>query len=255
MDIEEEYADRHLEVEDDMKDETDNMLKYVLAALALIVTIAKRDISISAKRRLISNAIFRMYMGDIKGAMREYIKNLITDGTLWEIEMLENFVSGKIVGKSPAAILREFLSENLIEKRNLEEWLKRGYRTDLYRIMQIVQNAQLDGWSDDEIEEAVRDYFKKVPTNNVKALMDAATFSSLGKLRLEILEKNVKEIELLRWISTLDDRTTNGCIARADQLYTSKDKMPVGHNLIWEEPGRYHWRCRSYVIPAFYNEQ
>lgn len=53
-------------------------------------------------------------------------------------------------------------------------------------------------------------------------------------------------IKQVRWLSTLDTRTSPPCRLRDGLLYEAGTHKPVGHSYPWGAgPGQFHWRCRS----------
>jgi hypothetical protein len=59
------------------------------------------------------------------------------------------------------------------------------------------------------------------------------------------------------WLSVLDTRTTEGCIARAGKRYTADSShRPIGHSLPWGlGPGQRHFNCRSTFAPLVAGER
>lgn len=54
----------------------------------------------------------------------------------------------------------------------------------------------------------------------------------------------------VKWLSTLDGRTSAPCRLRDGLTYTSETHRPVGHSVPWlSGPGRLHWQCRSTSTP------
>ncbi|GER21479.1 hypothetical protein VCH24_65360 [Variovorax boronicumulans] len=67
--------------------------------------------------------------------------------------------------------------------------------------------------------------------------------------REEFYKANAELIAALKWVSTLDLRTSSMCRIRDGKKYTT-DHKPVGHSVPWlQGPGRLHWRCRSSSAP------
>lgn len=54
----------------------------------------------------------------------------------------------------------------------------------------------------------------------------------------------------VKWLSTLDGRTSADCRLRDGLAYTNDTHRPVGHSVPWlSGPGRLHWQCRSTSTP------
>jgi SPP1 gp7 family putative phage head morphogenesis protein len=67
--------------------------------------------------------------------------------------------------------------------------------------------------------------------------------------RLATFEANEDIIKEVQWISTLDSRTSDICVARSGLIWTFPGYKPKGHDIPWLGGPPAHWACRSTVIP------
>ncbi|MEP0147084.1 phage minor head protein [Pseudophaeobacter sp.] len=87
--------------------------------------------------------------------------------------------------------------------------------------------------------------------HHADALVRSATQAVSQKARQATYEGNADLLKGIIWASTLDLRTTVGCAARDNKLYSVKDHKPLDHDLPWENgPGQRHWGCRSTSAPV-----
>jgi SPP1 gp7 family putative phage head morphogenesis protein len=64
-------------------------------------------------------------------------------------------------------------------------------------------------------------------------------------------EENADIIKALKWVSTLDLRTSSQCRLRDNKLYTPKTHKPIGHSIPWlAGAGNLHFNCRSVSTPV-----
>ncbi|WP_268894456.1 phage minor head protein [Variovorax boronicumulans] len=83
----------------------------------------------------------------------------------------------------------------------------------------------------------------------VEAVVRTAVAHTAAMAREEFYKANAELIAALKWVSTLDLRTSSMCRIRDGKKYTT-DHKPVGHSVPWlQGPGRLHWRCRSSSAP------
>ena len=81
------------------------------------------------------------------------------------------------------------------------------------------------------------------------AVTRTAVQTIANEARLATFEENEDIIKEVQWISTLDSRTTDICMARSGLLWTLPGYKPKGHSIPWNGGPPAHWSCRSTVIP------
>ena len=238
---EEEYLERHIEFEKEVEKETHKIRNSILATLLLISEVINSNKSQKFIIMYTRKKILDMYLKDLDRYVKEYTKKTIKESIKWELKA-GNF-SKKIYLKD---VFSEIFNNKLITKNTFKEWLLKAVHKDTANIIKIIKNIKIDRISPKKINKILENYYKS-PLNVVSKLIDAIAFSSLSITRKFIFEKN--EVKYVEWISTLDSKTTQGCIIRDGLIYNYIKKLPYKHNIKWEEPGIYHWGCRSFVIP------
>lgn len=90
----------------------------------------------------------------------------------------------------------------------------------------------------------------EAPRRHVESIVRTAVSHTSGVARDAFMEANADLLKGEIWLSTLDTKTSDECIARDHLKYTVGDHKPIGHSVPWRSgPGRLHWRCRSTSTP------
>lgn len=92
----------------------------------------------------------------------------------------------------------------------------------------------------------------KLLRHHAETLARSAVSTVANAARDETWTANGDLIKSLRWLSTLDSRTTKEfCIPRDGLQYDLETKRPLGHGLPWGAgPGAIHPNCRSTSVPV-----
>lgn len=128
------------------------------------------------------------------------------------------------------------------------------------RIELSLRSGYVQGLTVDEMIRTLRgtraqnysDGLLQIDRNHAEAVVRTAVSHTAQVARAQFYERNSDLIKEEQWISTLDNRTTDLCIARDGKRYTAGLKHePIGHKLPWlEGPGAIHWQCRSVSVPV-----
>jgi len=79
---------------------------------------------------------------------------------------------------------------------------------------------------------------------HAETLVRSSVSTVANRAREAVWDANSDIISNLKWVSTLDSRTSDVCIARDNKLYSNPDHKPIGHSYSWESgPGSLHWNC------------
>lgn len=157
-----------------------------------------------------------------------------------------------LTGLSPhqvyaAAMARPF------QGKLLSEWADNIADDRMTRINNAVRLGYLSGDTTEQIVRKIRgsrarrykDGVIESGRRNVTAVVKTAVGHVAAMARDDFASANDSVIKGKRWLSTLDLRTTPGCIIRDGREYTVNNK-PVGHHIPWlQGPGRLHFCCRS----------
>jgi len=110
----------------------------------------------------------------------------------------------------------------------------------LGRLVQRLRGTRANKYTDGIMETSRR---------NAEALIRSSVQTVANQARLQTWKANEDLISALQWVSTLDSRTTDICIAR-DGLTWDLEGKPIGHSIPWGGGPPAHWNCRSSVVPV-----
>lgn len=71
-----------------------------------------------------------------------------------------------------------------------------------------------------------------------------------NQARLATYQRNTDVVKQIQQISTLDNRTSETCIAYAGKIWDAETLEPVGHNLPFNGGPPRHFNCRSTLVPV-----
>ena len=147
------------------------------------------------------------------------------------------------------------------------EWWKDQDAKLADRFAREMRIGQYRGETIDQLVRRVRgtkanhftDGIMQVPKNQAEALVRTGVLGVANEARAQTLSANRDVIKGVQWISTLDSRTTEICMAldglswdfpKSGDGYA--DYIPVGHDKEFSPPPA-HWNCRSTIIPITYS--
>lgn len=83
----------------------------------------------------------------------------------------------------------------------------------------------------------------------IAAVVQTALSHTAQMARRLTTEANADIIKAVKWVSTLDGRTSPMCRIRDGLLYEPRTYKPIGHKVPWGDgPGRLHFNCRSVSV-------
>lgn len=82
-------------------------------------------------------------------------------------------------------------------------------------------------------------------TTLVATSMNHAT----NQARLATYQQNTDVVKQIQQVSTLDNRTSDVCIAYAGKVWDAETLQPIGHNLTFNGGPPRHFGCRSTLVP------
>lgn len=90
------------------------------------------------------------------------------------------------------------------------------------------------------------------PRRELEAVVRTAISHTAQTARQLTYDANADIVKALKWVSTLDSRTSPMCRVRDGLHYTATvPHKPVGHKVPWGDgPGRLHFNCRSVSVPV-----
>jgi len=148
----------------------------------------------------------------------------------------------------------------LVQGAPVSEWWSRQAGDTLARFTDQMRRGIAQGETNAQLVRRIRGGtqggeavagFMDISRRNAESLVRSATQAVAQRARDETFQQNSDIIKAIIWLATLDTRTTVGCAARDNLLYTVEDKQPIDHDLPWDGgPGNRHWGCRSTSAPV-----
>jgi SPP1 gp7 family putative phage head morphogenesis protein len=155
----------------------------------------------------------------------------------------------------PADVIERIATRSLVEGATIGAWfrqLEESLRFDIERVIRngVIlgrTNAQLvkeliGGKGDTGSEPLVK------ARRNANAIARTATQAIANDTRLAFYEANADVFSGVQWVSTLDNRTSQTCMALSGLVWSLPDYKPEGHSIEWQGPPPAHFNCRSALI-------
>ena len=244
---------------------TDDRLTAALAAALAQVepssfTVGRLE-SLLGSVREINAAAYRAAFGAIPGEMR----TLADYEAAYQLDLLANVLPGDVQLKFQlfrvsidqvyaAAISRPF------QGGLLKDWAASAEANRLTTIRNAIRSGFVEGRTTDQIirdiqgtkAKGYRDGRLDGSRRGLAAIVQTALSHTAATAREEVYGANGDVIKAVRWVSTLDTRTSPPCRLRDGLRYTAdKDHKPIGHKVPWlAGPGRLHFNCRSVSSPV-----
>lgn len=154
--------------------------------------------------------------------------------------------------------VRHVAFDRPFQGRLLGEWLDGVEADRAARIRDGIRVGMVSGQTSDQIirsimgirSEGYADGLLNRSRQDIEAVVRTAISHVAQGARDAFYEANDDLIAGVKWLSTLDGRTSAPCRLRDGLQYTSGNHKPVGHSVPWlAGPGRLHWQCRSTSTP------
>ena len=158
----------------------------------------------------------------------------------------------------PPAVVNQLANQTLIEGAVLLEWWRRQSRSYQQNLMDALRTSLENGES---TQQATTRIFGgtidgvRVPgvfqgnRRQAQTIVRTAINEITTRARMETLE-DMPEVKAWQQISTLDNRTSDICIAYAGKVWEKTTLEPIGHNLPFNDGTPRHFNCRSDIIPV-----
>ena len=136
------------------------------------------------------------------------------------------------------------------------EWFGQLNETTRFNLSRAVKNGVSLGLTNAQIAKSIMGKGDKGSEPIAKARRDAmaitrtATQTVANDVRMASYMENADIIKAVQWVSTLDSRTSDICIARSGKTWTFPDFKPIGHSIPWGSGPPAHWACRSTSVPV-----
>jgi SPP1 gp7 family putative phage head morphogenesis protein len=141
----------------------------------------------------------------------------------------------------------------------LREWQASVEAGRMKQVRDAIRQGFVQGESTDQIVRRIRgtrakqfnDGILQRSRRDIESVVRTVVAHTAETARTEAYKANDDLIKALKWVSTLDSRTSPMCRIRDGKQYTVEDHKPIGHNIPWGQgPGRLHWCCRSCSAPV-----
>lgn len=152
-----------------------------------------------------------------------------------------------------AAMARPF------QGRLLRDWAATLEADRLAKVRNAVRQGFVEGKTASQIVREIRgtkaanyaDGFLQRPRRELMTVVQTAVSHTAATARQEFQNANADIIKAVRWVSTLDSKTSPMCRIRDGLKYEAKTHKPIGHKVPWlAGPGRLHFNCRSTDAPV-----
>ena len=156
----------------------------------------------------------------------------------------------------PVTVLESVAQSSLIQGATMGNWFARLNESARFDIERTVKNGVLLGQTNAQIAKELIGVGDKGGQPIAKARRDAMAITRTAvqtvakDARLASLEANANIIKAVQWVSTLDSRTSEICMARSGKTWSYPDFKPIGHKIPWNGGPPAHWNCRSSFIPV-----
>lgn len=141
-------------------------------------------------------------------------------------------------------LLKEWMSDLEVSRA---ERIRDGIRIGMVegqtteQIVRRVMGIKAEGYADGLLNRSRQD---------IEAVVRTAISHTAQGARDAFYKANADIVSEVRWLSTLDSKTSAPCRLRDRLVYTCDTHQPVGHKVPWlSGPGRLHWNCRSTSTP------
>lgn len=153
-----------------------------------------------------------------------------------------------------AAMARPF------QGRVLAGWMANLEQSRAALVRNAVRLGFVEGRTVPEIVRSIRgsrtlnyaDGLLAKPRRELEAVVRTAISHTAQTARQLTYDANADIVKALKWVSTLDSRTSPMCRVRDGLDYTATvPHRPIGHKVPWGDgPGRLHFNCRSVSVPV-----
>lgn len=153
------------------------------------------------------------------------------------------------------SVLSRIASSSLIQGATIGDWFSRLQTQTRFELARNIKLGVSLGETNAQIARRILSQSDKGSEVLAKTRRDAnaivrtsvATISN--EVRQATYAENSEVVKGVQWLSTLDGRTSDICIARSGLVWTLPDYKPKGHKLPWNGGPPAHWNCRSTTIP------
>jgi len=177
---------------------------------------------------------------------------------LFEVAALETELAATVVNEKAGVelVTTSFTAEQLeaavkfapLQGTTVAGALSTQARNVQERFQRDIVQGVLAGETNEQIRKNLGNMFNQT-NQQMRALVRTSVQEVANNARIATWEANSNVVKAVQQISTLDDRTTQICIAYSNKIWTLPEYIPVGHDLSWNGGPPRHWQCRSTTTP------
>lgn len=156
---------------------------------------------------------------------------------------LATIAKGPLIQGNPSADWWRGQDEGLRRKFNGQVQMGLANGEDMASIVRRIRGTQAAGYKDGVMN---------VPKHEADALVRTSVQSMANQTAIDTMTENADVIKGVRWLATLDSRTTHICKSLAGKKWRLPDYEPVGHDKAFPGPVA-HWGCRSVPVAETYS--
>lgn len=222
-------------------------------------TVERLDLLLQSVRDLNAQAYAAVSqaLGDELQALAEYESG-------YQLQLFEGIIPAPvqvrfpIAAVSPAQVYAAALSRPF-QGRLLRDWASNIEAGRMEKIREAVRAGYVEGETASQIVRRIRgsraeqyaDGILQRPRRDLMAVVQTAVAHTAAVAREQFVSANQDIIKAVRWVSTLDTRTSAPCRLRDGLRYEADTHKPIGHKIPWlAGPGRLHFNCRSTEAPV-----
>lgn len=191
-----------------------------------------------------------------KAIAKEHVSVLIAVASLAEKQAVNSINSALKIEVSSVGMSKQMLksiaSDTMFEGSPSTEWWKRRNVAFQNRFGDTIRQGMMRGDDSKTITRALigtrankfKDGALAPNFRSAEALVRTSIQAVANESRLATYAENDDIIKEIEWVSTLDNRTTQTCMALDGLKWSNPDKKPIGHSQPFVGTTA-HWGCRS----------
>jgi SPP1 gp7 family putative phage head morphogenesis protein len=230
----------------------------------LVIKIDPSGASAPSYKIIRQNKLLEISREEIKAGYREIrdtqqagLVQLAEAEAEWFIKTTNTEVGFNILTKELSSQqLRAIAGDTLIQGAPSKEWWGRQAGGLQEKFSDKVRLGMLQGNTTDEIVRSVRgtkaagfaDGIMEGSRRQIEATVRTSVQAVANEARIKLIEENSDVYSRVKFLATLDDRTSQKCIALNGLVWKLPDYEPDGHNIKWPGHPPVHWNCRSTTV-------
>tara|TARA_R110002020_G_scaffold62613_2_gene167344 strand:+ start:287 stop:2263 length:1977 start_codon:yes stop_codon:yes gene_type:complete len=171
--------------------------------------------------------------------------------------VVDSFAKLSLGSQLPSAQVLERIGRvQFVEGAPMGDWFNRLERDTRFHVSRAVRAGVGAGLTNAEIAGQIASISNKGGQVLARTRRDAMAITRTGVMtvandaRLATYEENADLVRGVQWVSTLDGRTSDICVARSGKVWLLPDYEPEGHTIPFNGGPPAHFNCRSTTVPV-----